>query len=238
MASRASLMSASVWVVDEVQNPPLTRATPSLMACMATSAASWGNTSASFMFGTMYSGFDPLLHIGKFGEGMGRGDGHLVDIAGTNHEFAFEDPGKPDRIIHLVREVAAARCDHICARFLGRVRIDLGNGVCTGECDGLGVRGVDARLLVVSGPGVEGEMRTSPAFDRLLDCIDPLGVGRFADLPLAVESLSALISLRPMCSPPVVSNTIIFAGSAPAFRMSGRSWYLKLRLRATRCGPP
>ena len=58
-------------------------------------------------------------------------------------ERSAEDAGECEHVVDLVGEVAAAGAhdfDASCKRFVGH---DLGNGVCHGEYDGIGVHGLD-----------------------------------------------------------------------------------------------
>src|SRR5438552_14838711 len=74
-----------------------------------------------------------LRDIGKL---LSRCDAHLVtDHLSPNVQSTPEDPGKPERVVHLVRKVGSTCSDYLCTRLLRLPRPNLRNRIGTREND-------------------------------------------------------------------------------------------------------
>ncbi len=121
---------------------------------------------------------------------MGGGNGHGVgDLAGPNHQGAFQDAGETQRVVHLVGEVTTPRSHDISPCFLGCIGIDLRNRVGTGKYDGLGCHGLDPFGLHHIGPGPRKTDQHICTLHGIHDVIYKIGICYLAQLPFSVETL-------------------------------------------------
>ena len=137
----------------------------------------------------------PLLR--DRGELLRRRDAHFVRDRRRSHvEGPTEDPWEPEAVVHLVREVGAARGNHAGSRLLRLPGPDLGHRVRNREQDRVVRHGGDPILLDDPGAGPRGRDHDVRAPHRLRDPAFPvLPVRDLSELPFLPERVLRVLEV-------------------------------------------